>query len=110
MTNEKWETRKEQIITCQYNLLFLIFKLFICKRFYLYYYVCKCFALFLWLWNSGSSPKAKDLSIFLINTMERLQIVYKGTIVSEKVGKMNAYKWYFFIQHAGDHYTLGQCL
>ena len=48
--------RKEQIITRQYNLLFLIFKLFICQRFYycldvfythfLFLFVCKRFALF----------------------------------------------------------------
>ena len=31
-------------------------------------------------------------------------------LVQEKVGRINAYKWYFFIQYVWDHYTLGQCL
>ena len=71
--NEKWEMRKEQIITHQYNSLFLIFKLFICQLFYLYHYldafhihflflfVCKRFALFfvvVKLWNIFSRHSA----------------------------------------------------
>ena len=31
-------------------------------------------------------------------------------LFQERVGRVNAYKWYFFIQYAGDHYTLEQCL
>ena len=62
--------RKEQIITRYYNLLFLIFKLFICQRLYyylddfythfLFLFVCKHFALFFFVLVK-LSPKAKDI-------------------------------------------------
>ena len=63
--------RKEQIITRQYNLLFLIFKLFICQRFYLYYcldvfytrfFFCSFVSVLRFFCACESSPKAMDLS------------------------------------------------
>ena len=49
MRNEKLEMRKEQIITRQYNLLFLIFNFFICQRYnngFVYKKVIKAISMF----------------------------------------------------------------